>query len=239
MTARPKMAKTAMERQGFMDSDLKSPIHDQLVLDLARDTKRQKQILLSLAGLREEDYEPLEMKIDLEVPLTDRNFVLGFVDVKIECSSFAFKCEQCRESEPEIQRARDELSELIRQARVYYEGKNEDMNKKVEKEKLALRVLLETKRPCHPTLSKVFVSGFKLWIEVKSMIPGCGDLLRQLNFYRGHTLYGGNSKYAVLFPGPCSYADVLEGQGFYCLYAPVSKILRPVAYDDSGLDFGD
>lgn len=103
-------AKTLIERLGFKDPDRGVSKHDEIQLWVYQNFEAVVKTIWPQAKL-----EGLHFKIELEHPITDRNYILGFVDLFVPSHGIAI----------EIKTEIPNVGELLRQInfyRNYYSG---------------------------------------------------------------------------------------------------------------------
>lgn len=86
-------AKTQLERMGFLDQDLKTPAHDEMILWFIDRLKRKNK----------------DIVYTLEKPVARNGFIIGYIDVFVERPGKAF----------EIKTKIDNVGDLLRQINTY------------------------------------------------------------------------------------------------------------------------
>ena len=103
--------KTIIERLGFQDPDRKSPKHDQIQFWVRNNLRHVLKSVFPEKEIPSFD----DIPVSLEYPVTDRNYVIGFVDVYCQQYNLGI----------EIKTQIESVGELLRQINFYrnYLGK--------------------------------------------------------------------------------------------------------------------
>jgi hypothetical protein len=97
-------AKTIIEKHGFLDSDRKSPKHDEIQLWVYKNLRTVIKSVFPEVNAEELDLS----KTQLEYAISDRNFIVGFVDI---CCPYMVAIE--------VKTSISSVGDLIRQIQFY------------------------------------------------------------------------------------------------------------------------